>query len=333
MFVAALTLTISQQWTLVCGGDLMLNQVPYKRDPLSGIAPILRAANLAIANLESPLTTQHEATHRKSPKELLERTQFLLRANPRFASMLAADGIRLVGMANNHCMDYGGAGLAESTRALDAARIGHAGASTTATLSGSPVVFTLPSGKRVGLICALAFVTTPALLKCTPATATKPGVAVLNFGGKIDERARKKLRAMVASAKRACDFLIVGLHWGVERKKMPIPYQVQLARAFIDAGADMIWGHHPHVLQGAELYKGRPVLYSIGNLISAIPAETALFRLRFNGNILIGMDVLPCTIRNCTVRPTSKPKSSIVELSRDLQKRYPSKMSRMWSSN
>ncbi len=319
---ASLLLMASQQWSLVCGGDIMLNQVPFKGNPLGAIAPILQSANLAIANLESPLTTKKIPTKRKTAAELKTRTQFLLKGDPRFAKLLAADGIRLVGTANNHCMDYGGSGLAEEYSALDTAKIQHAGSGANASASATTAVFTLPSGKRVGLFCALAFIGAPALRKCTPATLTEPGVNVLSFGGKIDDKARAKLAAIVAGAKQSCDFLIIGLHWGIERQQLPTPYQVQLGRAFIDAGADMVWGHHPHVLEGTEIYHGKPILYSMGNLVSPMPAETALVKLKFDGSKLTKMETIPCLVSGGKVKPNPKGRQTLKGLSELFAKHY-----------
>ena len=306
----------------------MLNQIPFKGNPLIGIAPILSSANLAIANLESPLTTQKKATVRKTAKELKARSQFLLKGDPRFAKLLALDGIRIVGMANNHCMDYRGAGVAEEIGALNGAQILHTGAGGNAAESAVPAVFKLPNGFRVGVVCALAFVGTSALRKCTPATTTEPGINVLNFGGKIDDKAKAKLAAIVANARKNCDFLIIGLHWGIERQPLPTSYQVQLGRACIDAGADMVWGHHPHVLEGSEIYHGKPILYSMGNLVSPVPAETALAKLRFNGNKLEKLEFIPCSVKGGRVSPNPKGRNAMKPLSEAFDRKYKSKAAR-----
>lgn len=306
----------------------MLNQIPFKGNPLSGVAPILRSSSLAIANLESPLTTQKKATDRKTAKELKARSQFLLKGDPRFAKLLALDGIRLVGMANNHCMDYRGPGVAEEISALDRAKILHTGAGANAAASAKPTVFTLPNGFRVGVVCALAFIGTPALRKCTPATASEPGVNVLNFGGKIDDKAKAKLSAIVTNARQTCDFLIIGLHWGIERQPLPTTYQVQLGRACIDSGADMVWGHHPHVLESSEVYQGKPILYSMGNLVSPMPAETALAKLRFKGNKLEKLEFIPCAIRGGKVTPNPKGRNAMKVLNEAFAKRYKTKVKR-----
>ena len=87
----------------------------------------------------------------------------------------------------------------------------------------------------------------------------------------------KKLRSQ-------CDYLVVYVHWGIERKETPEDYQRSLGKQYIDAGADIVIGSHPHVLQGVEYYKGKPVVYSLGNFIfgSSIP-KTALLKVQWDG--------------------------------------------------
>lgn len=332
MLFAASLLLSAAPWSLVLGGDLMLNQIPLKTKPLAGVAAFLQSSSVTIANLESPLTTARKSTPRKSDGELKARSQFLLKADPGFAEQLAAAGIRMVGLANNHCMDYNGEGLAESNAALRRRFIVACGAGANANEAAKIGVFTLPDGHRIGLFSALAFVGTGALRKCSPSTKTGPGINVLNFGGRIDAKARAKILALVARAKGSCDFLVVGLHWGVERKSLPTPYQVQLGRAFVDAGADVVWGNHPHVLQGAEIYNGKPIFYSMGNFVSAMPAETALVKLVYDGATLEKGTTLSCRVSGGRVLPTKKATGTLAKLSKLLVKKYPNKHSIPWKT-
>src|SRR5205814_10411794 len=132
---------------------------------------------------------------------------------------------------------------------------------------------------RVGMLSYLAFQTAGGRGKCTPATADSPGVAAVVLN-------KDDIESIVHSNKTMCDFLSVALHWGIERQRAPTPYQVSLGRAFIDAGADLVIGSHPHVLQGAEIYRGKPILYSMGNLVSVLPSSTGLIQLTFTGKHL-----------------------------------------------
>ncbi len=88
----------------------------------------------------------------------------------------------------------------------------------------------------------------------------------------------------IKKLREQCDYLVVYVHWGIERKETPEDYQRSLGKQYIDAGADIVIGSHPHVLQGVEYYKGKPIVYSLGNFIfgSSIP-KTALLKVQWDG--------------------------------------------------
>jgi len=280
-------------WTLVAGGDVMLYGVSPKTASLKAVAPVFRGADVAYANLEIPLTSSKKPTPFKTAKEIQARTQFVLKADPKHLPHLASCGFDLLSLANNHGMDYGWSGLRQTMDLLDKAKIAHSGGGENMAASEGVAVMTLPSGFRVGMISALAFVGSGALNKCGPAREKSPGIAVFRFEGALNKAARAELKRRVALAKKSCDFLIVAPHWGIERESRPRAWQIQLGRGLIDAGADAVLGAHPHVLQGREIYKGKPILYSMGNLISPLPAASAVYTLKFQGSKLIGWDLRP----------------------------------------
>lgn len=289
--------------SLLFGGDLMLNAVSPKAAPLRALAPQAAKHDAFFANLEIPLTNVRTATVRKTPKELRDRDQYILKADPKHIASLKQAGITAVSLANNHAMDYGWRGLAQQNAALDAAGIPHAGAGKNAAVAARPA--TVIAGKcRVALISSLAFMSRTALWKCTPATTKKPGIMVLPFNGTINDAARTKLKSWIGTARKNHDLVVVALHWGIERKPVPSPYQVALGRACIDAGADIVWGHHPHVLQAAEIYNGKPIMYSLGNLVSPTPAASALISLRRHGDTW-SLNVLPTAISGGKVKFSS----------------------------
>lgn len=289
-------LGLAGAWSLVLGGDIMLNGIPAGTGPFDGIADVVRGADLAIANLEIPLTTSRAATTRKTAAELKARSQFILKADPAHASHIAAVGWDLVSLGNNHSMDYGPEGLEEMLAALKANRLGWTGAGKTRLDAKRASLAVLPDGQRVSLVSMLAYRTNGALWKCWPATEAGHGLFDLGLAGQNDEAVAARLRGVVQSARKRGEFVVVALHWGVERTTVPDAHQVRLGRAFIDAGADVVVGHHPHVLQGAELYRGKPILYSTGNLVSPLPSNTALFRLTFAQGRLATFEALPCRI-------------------------------------
>ena len=274
----------------------MLNGVRVGSGPLKGVAPVFRAADFALANLEVPLTDARTPTSRKTAAELRARSQFVLRADPRHGRALREAGFDAVSLGNNHAMDYGAKGLAQERALLAGLGIRATGAGPSGDVAASLAVVTGKDGFRVGLLSALAFMGRGALLKCGPAGPTHPGVNVLSFGGKVDEAARAKLRSWVGGARARCDYLVVALHWGIERQTQPTSYQVALGRAVADAGADLVWGAHPHVLQPVEVYRGVPILYSTGNLVSPLPGRTALYGFTISPHRTLARRVYPVRI-------------------------------------
>ncbi len=257
------------------------------------IADTFRKADIAYANLEIPLTRSTTRTSRKTAAEIAARNQFVLKADPDHIGQIKGLGLDLVSLANNHTMDFGPAGMRDTMRALDRAGIAHNGAGENRAEAEKVAVKRLPNGLRVGLLSHLAFMGTGALNKCGPATDSAPGIAVLQFNGVINAAARAHLAKLVTAARKQCDVLLVAPHWGLEKQSRPTPYQKALGRAWIDAGADAVLGAHPHTLQGREKYKGKPILYSMGNLISPLPARSAVYTIKFEGRRMVSWSVRP----------------------------------------
>lgn len=316
----------SKDVRIVLGGDLMLNRAKPGRETLAGVRSLLRSGDLSLANLEIPLTTWNRPTPNKTSEELKRKDQFVLKGSPGHVPFIWDAGIRLVSLGNNHCMDYGATGLSQMQAALRKAGIAYAGAGRDVREARKVSVVRLPSGVKVGLVSAMAFLTQKALDKTTPAKERSAGVNTLSFGGTIGPKAKASLREWVSEAHRECDYLVVALHWGVERKDTPNAYQVALGRAVADAGADVVWGHHPHVLQGAEIYRGVPILYSMGNLVSSLPADTGFVRLSLGRRP--SFEFFPARISGNRCTATTGPKAAsekrrFESLCRTIQRKYP----------
>jgi poly-gamma-glutamate capsule biosynthesis protein CapA/YwtB (metallophosphatase superfamily) len=331
--LVCLLLQAAPAQTIVLGGDIMLNGISVNQKPLEGIRGITRPAGATIFNLEIPLTTAVQTTTRKSSAELRARTQFILKADPMHGAGLASIGVDLVSLGNNHCMDYREAGLDQMRKVLTKNGIGFAGAGSSWKESRSVAVYVAADGRRIGLLSALAFMSVGGLRHCTPARTSAAGIATLSFGGVIDKKAKAQLADWIGKAKLECDLLVVGLHWGVERQSVPNAYQVALGRACVDSGADVVWGNHPHVLQGAELYNGKPILYSMGNLISSKGGSTGLVKLVYEEGQFSRAQFFPLVISGGRVKPVEgRPGQAAVKaykgLCELLLKRYPSKVSK-----
>lgn len=200
-------------------------------------------ADLLLGNLESaPATTGRVAA-----------SKVTLRAVPEAVEVLRAAGFDALALANNHAMDFGPGGLAETISQLDAAGIPHVGAGLDDVSAASPLVLER-RGQSVGLLSFCDVEQSSPLY----ATSHAPGVAAF----RIDEavRAVRELRPRV-------DWVVVQLHWGLEMASLPSPGQREQARRLVEAGADLILGHHPHVLQPMEIIAGVPVFYSLGNFL------------------------------------------------------------------
>lgn len=160
--------------------------------------------------------------------------QFNFRMHPKYLQVLQNGGIDIVNLANNHVWDYGQVGVEDTIAYLDEAGIQHVGAGVTEEEAKKPVILDV-KGKSIGF---LGYYFTE---------------------GNVEED--------VSALKQDVDVVIVNFHWGTERSNLPESYQVDMAHRAIDAGADLVIGHHPHVLQGMERYKNGIIAYSLGNFI------------------------------------------------------------------
>lgn len=235
---------------LVAAGDINLAAsvgrvmaVRGMRYPFASTRPLLRAADIAFGNLEC-CVAQGGAP--------LPDKQFTFRAHPRTARALADAGFDIVSLANNHAWDYGREALAETIRHVRAAGVAVVGAGDNSVRAHALKVLQR-NGLRVGFLAYLGMF--PPLL---PESAELPSVAMASIACITRE---------VRAASRQVDFLIVSLHAGKELAKRPTARQRALATAAIDAGADIVLGHHPHVVQPMEVYRDRIICYSLGNFV------------------------------------------------------------------
>jgi poly-gamma-glutamate synthesis protein (capsule biosynthesis protein) len=258
-------------------GDLIFNQQishllrPERRQLLR----ILQEADVAYGNLEFSLNARPD----------LQRPFYNFRADPEFAWELAATGINLVSMSNNHALDFGPEGLAECLRALDHAAIGHAGAGLSLAAAREAETRKVQSQKlRFGLLSYMRYWT--ARYRCgdpsSACLATIDPAEILVAGADgavtaVDGVLAADVAAMeddVVLAKRHHDVVMVALHnhdrshhraYGIQ-DTTPANDEIMYRRA-VDAGADLVLGSGPHVLRGIEIRNGKPILYSLSNFV------------------------------------------------------------------
>lgn len=235
--------------TLAAVGDVLLARGIGKQIDKHGAdwlfgdtRDVLKHADFAFCNLECPL----------SNRGVPQKRRFLFRADPDLAKALRSNGLSVVSLANNHTLDYGRDAMLDTVAAVKKSGMTPVGAGKNRA-EASRLRIVTRHGLRVGFV---AYCDLPSYgVVMLP---DKPTVAC------VDSRL---LPARIRAAKANCNALVVSFHWGVEYMKQPTERQRELARLCIDNGADLILGHHPHVLQPVETYKGKPIAYSMGGFI------------------------------------------------------------------
>lgn len=276
--------------SLLVGGDMMLGgrTKPTIAQfgpsyPLGGVTPLIRRAQIAMGNIEGPFAR----TARK-----VDRT-YSYRVAPALAYAMAQAGITVGVLANNHLVDCGREGILETLDALAQAGIAPVGAARTATEAHQPVI--CQAGRyRIGI---LAYYWNR---RCA-ATATLPGCAL---------DLPDDLRADITALRQRVDRVVVIFHWGIPYEREPLSTDMEKAHLAIDCGADVVVGHHPHVIQPIEVYRGRPIIYSVGNFIFGSgnsQAEGMLAGFRFEeANTEIYL--YPIYVKNRDARINYQPK-------------------------
>lgn len=238
--------------TLLFVGDIMLDrsvrkQIEREQDPLYPfvrIADTIRTADVAFANLEGPI----------SDRGTNQGSIYSFRFEPVGTKhSLSFAGFDVVSLANNHIWDWGVDALTDTVRHLDEAGIGHVGAGRTSVEANTPFVTQVGDTK----IAMLGY--TNLYPRSLEATDNQPGVSSFRVAS-----ATEQIESLKAAG---TDIVIVSFHWGVEYEMHSTSSQQVIARALVDAGADLIIGHHPHAIQEVEEYQGKYIVYSLGNFV------------------------------------------------------------------
>ncbi len=237
-------------FTLAAVGDIAFNggyrdlvATQRHREVFDKVAVGLKA-DLVIGNLEAVLIAD---------RPMDPPWRYCLRGAPEYAEVLAKAGFHVLSLAANHSMDYGWDALAETIARVQATGIKTVGAGKDLAEARRPAVLDI-HGLRVAVLAYCSIHVEIDLY----ATEGKPGVAYAN---------ESWIQTDVAAAKAKNDVVLVCLHWGQEYVHYPRPRQRELARGVLAAGADLIIGHHPHVLQGIEHVGKKAIVYSLGNFM------------------------------------------------------------------
>lgn len=270
--------------SIVSVGDIMIGNhtMAYMERfgfqyPFAATASVIKKGDMALANLESAFTddgTRFEKT-------------FTFKVPPKYGVSLLESGIDVVTLANNHVLDYGLEGLNNTITLLDTIGILHCGAGNTKYDAQQPAIFTA-NGFRVAVLgYSMTF---PEEFFAT------------NSSGGTNYPHEKNLVTNIQRCDTLADITVVTFHWGRESTNFPLSYQRKMAHRVIDLGADLVVGHHPHVLQGLEIYKNRLIAYSLGNYAfssySTIARESMILRTCLNKNGLLYAKIYPMLVDN-----------------------------------
>lgn len=255
--------------TIALAGDVMFDrrvkaatQANGALWPFAKTASYLKA-DLTIINLESSLSSKGKPTSGKD---------VVFQGTPLGGQALKAVGVDIVSLANNHALDYGPASLRQTREILKRKNIAFTGAGANKDEAYQPAIVKV-GDMKVGLLSfsdVIPFNSFP--------TEKSAGIAPARNPSKV----AVKIKALA----KKVHLVLVAFHWGVEYQDYPTAKQKELAIAAVDAGADLVIGTHPHVTQGVALYKGRLILYSLGNFVfdhyKPNTGESFIFRVEMN---------------------------------------------------
>ncbi len=227
--------------------------------PFSLVMDTLKSDDCTFANLEVVFTERTRHQDKRYP----------LCAEPKYVQVLTESGVDVVNTANNHCFDFQTEGYDDSCATLDTAGIKRFGSPGLGSALSRDELLTVDiKGVRIGAV-GLSY---------------------------PSERDLPRIEKRIASLREAgCELVIVSLHWGREVHDTPDSWQYKYARSVIDMGADVIWGHHPHILQQVHFYQGKPIFYGT---MSNVDRDTGIFQLEYalfeGAPALSVFRVLPC---------------------------------------
>ncbi len=283
-------------------GDVMFSDEylkAYDQDGISAIADEtmlshMQNADLFILNEEFPFS------RRGTP---MPDKQFTFRTDPKYVKIFEELGADIVSLANNHALDYGRDAFTDTLETLDQSGIQRIGGGYDITEASSPATCTI-NGQSFAIFGA------------TRVSPSADWYAGDSRSGLFQTYDPAKLNAAIENAGRSYDHVIVFVHWGIEKSETPEAYQRELARGYIDVGADLVVGAHPHVLQGFEYYKGVPIIYSLGNyLFDNRTGQTLLLETTFSEDGPPAVKLVPCQRQSGVLKALSDPSALYQKLS------------------
>ncbi len=277
---ASVSVLVASDWAPIRAFDPIVRREPAA--VYGNLLPLLRDADLRIVNCECALTRATRSVWKSGA---------VFKGEPEHVRALTAVPFDVACLGNNHTLDYGAAGLRETMRVLHRNGIRTVGAGVTEREAYAPLTITV-RGRRVHIVN---------FSEGEDLTAADGGPGV--FGWDI-----ARVEDLVRRAKGQGGIVIAIGHCGLEYVPYPPPYVVHAFRAIADAGADCVIGHHPHVPQGIELRRGKPIVYSLGNFVFYQPVNLHyrkvgfFLRLHTRADRISGFDLFPYRIEDTGLR-------------------------------
>lgn len=280
--------------TLSFAGDVHFSELVLQNYDKNGISAIVDDEMLSHMQKSDLFMLNHEFVF-SNRGEAMEDKEYTLKNDPKYVKILQELGTDVVGIANNHILDFGQVAFLDTLDTLDGANIPYAGGGRNLSEASSPVVQTI-NGQSFAIFAA------------TRVSPSADWYAGKNHPGILQTYDATTINKAIEDANGKYDHVIVFVHWGAERVEIPEDYQRTLAKGYIDAGADLIIGAHPHVLQGFEYYKGVPICYSLGNyLFGNRTGETLLLNASFDSDDELSIQLIPCERVNGVLTKIQEP--------------------------
>jgi len=293
--IGMVTLTAVGDVMLGSGVEALIKQCGAEY-PFQHVATILKNSDITFANLESPLTNEHNKAVWDYTKILDKPIEIdgkvfssvYCKATPDAVKGLTYAGFDIVSIANNHIMDYGATGLFDTIKALSECNIKFVGAGKNINDARKPVILHVKDVKVGFLAYSDVYI----------ASKKRPGVAPIKY-----------IENDVEKLKDDVDIIIISIHSGMDIVDYPLPNEIQMMHSIIDSGADLILRHHPHVVQGIEHYKKGVIVYSLGNFVFDYTIdplwkdltkarESMIFRCELSKDGIVEAEIVPVVINN-----------------------------------
>ncbi len=285
---------IKDSVTLSFAGDVHFSELVLNNYDKSGISSLVDETLLSHMNDADLFMLNHEFVF-SSRGEAMEDKTYTLRNDPEYVKIIQELGTDLVTVANNHVLDFGREAFLDTLNTLENADISYVGGGRNYEEASAPVIQTIEGQ-------------TFAFLSATRVSPSADWYAGKNHPGIFQTYDASALNKAIEEVESKADHTIVYVHWGIERNEFPEDYQRSLAKGYIDAGADLVIGAHPHVLQGFEYYQGVPIVYSLGNyLFGNRSDETVLLNAIFEADGTLTLQMVPCKRSNGTLNVLENP--------------------------